>query len=332
MNKNLYNTAMNKVTMSDECLGEILDNLDDIPEESIKPKKVRYIHVLTAAIVFIFSTLTVAAAVGGTEWIKSFFKEEEIIPSVYDMVAEFEDFKCESNFNIKISPVGLLCGEQDFYAILHIDELPDNMKGEFINYCVESEIGKNLGGFGYSYSHDFDSEKDELILKLTCPQRVFKDGETVTLNLWYHEYNENSVIHEEILTLDNIAKLSFTLRLGEFDSLNINYREYMPDFIPECDYDFLFDEINITPFSIAAQGRLAFYADALINDPFKLILIDGTEVKCEDDGFSSYSGSDTLDEPSLYSNVYDKTAIFEKPIDPDCISEIYLGDMLIYRK
>lgn len=332
MNKTLYNTAMDKVTMSDECLGEILDSIDEVQTipEMKKKKKVRYIQVLTAAVVFIFGSITVAAETGGLEWINRLFKDEEVMLSFYDMAAEIEDFKCESNYNIKLSPVGILCDEQDFFAIFHIDNLPDNLKGEFLGYHVDGEIGRKYGSFGYSFSNDFDSEKNDIILKITTPQRVFKDGENIKLNLWYHEY-EDTNYHKEILTLQNLAEISFTLRLGEFDSLNINYKEYMPDFIPQRDYDFLFDEINITPFSITTHGRLYFYADVMLSDDLTIIFSDGTEWTSEG-GCSSCTGGSATSEDSLYANYYDSTIVFDEPIDPNSVTEIYLGDMLIYRK
>lgn len=574
MNKNLYSSAMDKVTMSDECLGEILDNIDEVQTETItkKSKKVRYIHVIAAVAVFVFGSITVAAESGGFEWVKNFFKgeaemtenvydmvsymanfkcesdyglklspvgsisdpknlyfilhvdeapsdidfdnvslfiddykiddhgcittredynkdekniickvlstddtfrngefvkfnvvntvdetepvianlsftisdrgdynilnvnydeytpssdydnifdkitvsplsmitygskdvigegskynsefkiafkdgtesnyyptgghgttdvtdnryyyqcevnfedeminpnniseiyyndmliyhrEEKDISTIYEMAAEIENFTCESDFKAEFSPVGMLCDEQDLYAIFHIDSLPENLKAEFLNFDVDptAEYVNKFSGFGSSWTSDFDKENNNVIIKIATPQRVFKEGENIIFDVFYYEYDKET--GKEISSLQHVAKMSFTLKLGKYDSLNINYKEYMPDFIPERDYDFLFDEINITPFSMTACGRLYFYADATLSDDFKLILNDGTELYPKSGGWSSAGGRTINESGELYSQTYDSTIIFDYPIDPNSITSIYLGDMMIYHK
>ncbi len=346
MNKNLYNAAMDKITMSDECLGEILDNIDEIqPELTTKQhKKVRYIRIITALAVFIFGSVTVAAETGSLEWIKNIFAKEVTVTNVYDMVTEIENFRCESDMGVELSPVGILCDEQDFYAVFHADKFPKNLNKEYIGYLIEDggKYAEEYGGLSYSYTSDFDAEKNYIILKLNMAQRIFKDGENITLRVNYdeHEYNPSKAPeHRDHIILSDLARLSFTLRLGKFDSLNINYKEYMPEFIPKRDYTFLFDEINITPFSLTTIGRMNFYADALLNDGYRIVMTDGTELLSKDWSSSSHGLSDSYSYSTSSSSsgtnagiVYDTSWVFDEPIDPNNVAELYLGKMLIYRK
>lgn len=340
MNKNLYSTAMDKVTMSDECLGEILDNIDEVPEETAKPKKIRYIQILTAAVVFIFGSVTVAAEVGGFEWIKSFFNDEEVIQSVYDLVTEIDDFQCESNYNVKISPIGMLGDETDLYAVFHIDNMPNNLKGEFLDFYVTSDHQNRLRdsekGYGSSFGTKFDSEKNNLIIQTSSSQKVFEDGDNIKMVLNYYEYYDKNNIHTEKLSLSNLAEINFTAKLGNYNSLNINYKEYMPDFIPKRDYDFIFDELTVTPLSLTTIGRSSMYATALISDGFTVVLSDGTELLLRS-GFSCASYRDKVNAASSMEEImnvssYSTVVNFEEPIDPNSVTEIYLGNMLIYRK
>lgn len=252
-----------------------------------------------------------------------YHKNEEIIPDIYDMVADIENFECESNFDIKISPVGILCDEQDFYAILHIDELPENLKGEFINFYIDNDLAvrQDIDGISYGLDTNFDYEKNDLILKLNCPQRIFKDGEKIEMIFDYNEYEDDNG-YNEILNLQNIAKISFNISLGEYDSININYKENRPEYIQESEEDFIVDEINVTPLSIVFTKKMPYSDNAIAKDPYvKLILTDGNEIK-----YTKYYSSLVTD----YG--YDFIKAFEEPIDTNSISEIYYNDILIYRK
>lgn len=254
-----------------------------------------------------------------------YHKDETIVPDIYELISEFDDFECESNFNVKFSPVGLISDEHDFYCILHIDSLPENLNPEYITIGgFESEyIKNNLTGLGFSMRNDYKTEENNIIFRISSAQDIFRNGEKLEMIFDYFEQGEPSL--EEKLNLSNIAKASFTINSDYDKSLKIYYKDYMPDFIPERDYDFLIDELTVTPLSLTTNGRRSYYADAMLNDGFTLVFSDGTELSVL--GGSSCSGGTEPDE--VY---YDTQSQFEEPIDPDSITEIYLGDMLIYRK
>ncbi|MGN0614311.1 MAG: hypothetical protein ACI4JB_10495 [Porcipelethomonas sp.] len=343
MKKEIYSSAMARITMKDECVGNILDSIDELPQEhETKHRKIRYIQILTAAAVFIFGSVTVTAAAGGVEWIKSFFADDqEITQSIYDLAAEIENFECKSFYDIEISPVGILCDEQDFYAILHVEQLPDNLKGEFIDFIIEPEI-KDTSGYSWSAATDFDSEKNELIMKCTSPEKIFKEGQKLNILMGYHEYSEDFSKYDELLTIPKIAEVSFTLNYVESNqnTLNIDYSEYTCESIPERDYDFLFDTIRITPISMVTEGTGTFYADEMISSDIRIIFDDGTETIAGaygSSGTSSYdfasAGNNTTlaERAELYKdNIVTASWLFDKPIDPDRITDIYLGSMRIY--
>lgn len=252
-----------------------------------------------------------------------YHKNEEIIPDIYDMVVDIENFECESNFDIKISPVGIICDEQDLYAILHFDELPENLKGEFIDSHIGNvtAISPNLDSLSFSCKTDFDYEKNDIILKLNCTQRLFKDGEEIEMIFDYNEYEDVNG-YKEILNLPNIAKISFNISLGEYDSININYKENKPEYIQESEEGFVVDEINVTPLSMLITKEAPYSVNLTEKSPsLKIILTDGTEIISNRD--LTASGSDVS---------YKVIKSFEEPIDIGSISEIYFNDILIYRK
>ena len=266
-----------------------------------------------------------------------YHKEETIVPDIYELVSEIKDFECESDFKVDFSPVGLISDEHDFYCILHIDSLPENLNPEFITIGgFESEHIKNdLTGLSYSMDIDYKAEENNLIFKVSSAQSIFKSGEKIEMTFDYFEQGEPSL--EEKLHLANIAKASFTINSDYDKSLKIYYKDYMPDFIPERDYDFLIDEMTITPLSFTTNGRRSYYADVMLSDGFTLVFSDGTELKDFNGCTSSSYGTDELirteeEAESMNAIHYDTLAQFEEPIDPDSITEIYLGDMLIYRK
>ena len=142
----------------------------------------------------------------------------------------------------------------------------------------------------------------------------------------------------------DIAKLSFTLETKKTKEKVIDYSTYTCSDIPERDYDFLFDKIYITPLTINSTGSRSFYADEMLSCSDLIVVFeDGTELNLgiNDTQGVSYSGqvhawptdnNTTIEERAKTYGEPNVTTSweFDKPVDPDTITEIYLGDMRIY--
>ena len=65
MKKEILNSAWEHIEVSDECIGDLLDRIEEVPVITKKPRrKVSYLAVLTAAAVFMCGGITVAAQAG----------------------------------------------------------------------------------------------------------------------------------------------------------------------------------------------------------------------------------------------------------------------------
>ncbi len=319
MNKTLYNIAMDKVTMSDECLGNILDSIEDVQTEK-KSRKIRYIHIIAALAVFVFGSVGVAAETVGFDWIKGFFNnndsENEVVinQAVTDLITELEDFKCESDYGIKFSPVGCISDYRNLYVSLNIDELPDDIDLKNDGYFFDLDFSDKQGRFNTGTNWSV-IENNAVSLCMECSEDFFKNGETVELYLKKYD---------AVTQLDTTyAKMNFKISNDEtYHTLKVDYSNYKPD----ENYDNTFDEITVTPLSISTQGKKDvwlmdingnFYDRGL----FRFVFNDGTEsITHLSSGCGNISGYN-------YASVF-----MEGPINPDNIVEIYFGDMLIYRK
>lgn len=356
MKKEIYCSAMKKFKMSDECVGEILDAIDEVTLEP-KEKKVRHIKLIpliTAAVVLVFGSITVAAKAGGFDWIKIFTEDDDFIISeeLMEMAGEMQDFKYESNCNVKLSPIGVIATEKNLYCLFNIDENPDS---DNVFYSFNNDENSDPdetyyynwfdkftinGSDEISYSGNSEIIKAEeaandkdvmaVTINLADDGNIFKENDRINIE-HVMKYDEDKQFKYDVST-------EFTLKFGDIKTLDIDYSKYMCDDIPERDYDFMIDYITIDPLSIHVYANRYYYADAMLNDGFTIVLNDGTCMDLKECGFSasgswsSESFNTTVSERGLPDIEYQTSSRFPKPINPDDIDEIYLGKMKIYEK
>lgn len=361
MKKEIYNQAMTKLKMSDECLGAILDSIDEIPEQS-QEKKVRHIKLvplLTAAVVFVCGGLTVAAETGAFDWVKNFFNEEEIPAFYLENTGKMNNFKCESDFGLELSPVGVLGEGKEICCVFEIENLPEDMKFEQLNIGISNETFNryyeshpDINGLGGGASLAPLNDENENLIGILARSDVdmFATGTEITFDVYPSfedslkrvEFKEKYGFDENEMC--NIAKLSFTLETKETKEKVIDYSTYMCSDIPERNYSFLFDKISITPLTLNATGSRMFYGDEMLHSSEMVIVFeDGSKLNLDSCGSygASYGGSHsfwadcntTLEERAMmYKDEYRMTSSwdFDKPIDPDTVKEIWFGEMRIY--
>lgn len=319
MDKTLYNTAMDKVTMSDECIGSILDSIEDVQTEK-KPKKIRYIHIIVALAVFLFGSVGVAAETVGFDWIKGFFynidSENEVVIDefVTDLITELEDFKCESDYGIKFSPIGCISEYRNLYASLNIDELPDDVDLKNDGYYFVPDFSDRLDSFTFG-TNWCDIKNHAATVSMSCSEDFFKNGETIEL---YLKRND------EAAGIDTIyATVSFKISNNKkYHTLKIDYNNYKSDGA----YSNIFSEITVSPLSLTTHGRAESWMDEnghyCSGGIFKFVFNDGNEIE--------YSVSGSHDD---ISGMYCCEVNFmDGPINPDNITEIYYNDTLIYSR
>jgi len=364
MKKEIYCQAMDNIKMSDECLGAILDNIDEITDETTSNKKINHIKLipfLTAAALFFCCGITVAAETGAFDWVKSFFNEQEIPEFYLENSGKMNNFKCESEFGLELSPVGVLGEGKDICCVFEIVNLPENMKFEQLNIGISNDIfnqyyeahPENKGIFGGAECVPLNDENENLIgilARSDCD--MFATGTEISFDVWPSfnnplervEFREKYGFDENEMC--NIAKLSFTIETKESKEKVIDYSTYMCKDIPKRNYEFMFDEISITPLTINATGSRMFYGDETLGtSEMVLVFEDGSKLnleKCSGWG-GGYSGdgrclssidscNTTLEERALMYGEHHMTATwcFDKPVDHDTIAEIWFGEMRIY--
>ena len=332
MKKEIYSSAWDSITMSDECFGGILDSIEEVPVITKRPRrKVSYLAVLAAAAVFMTGGVGVAAQSGAFDWVKGFFAEDTSVTAenVSDIIGEMKDFRCESKVGAEFSPTGVIYDGRELYCMLKTDKLPVNMKKEHITYnCDITVNGKEPqeitnGAVKIHGSTDncaLDGE-DNIALRTSFftdrDESMIKSGDRITMKLRYDTGDENIEDHPEA------ADISFTLKESGYKALDIDYGSYSFDEMPVSREEFLFDSINITPLSIMTVGRYESCAGVNASDDMKIVLDDGSEVNAKWNAYGCGASEN--------SNVtYER--YFEKPVDPDKIVKIYLDDMCIYKK
>lgn len=343
MKKELFYTMTEKITMSDECVGAILDAIDEVPHETPKKKisHIKLIPLLTAAVIFIFGSVTVAAEMGGFDWVKAFFGEDMIFTEdIMEMSGEMENFKCESEVGAKLSPVGVFATSQDLYCMFRVDDIDKKYSNTsfFFNGMRINDTLPGMWGVSTPSSYTREIESNIVILPLIVEADTLHENDKISIELqsWTEEEFEN-------YSQENDNKpttiVEFNLKLGKTKELYIDFNEYMYDGVPKRNYDFLFENLTITPVSLSTFGHSQFYADEMLIDGFTIVCADGTKIETGRNGFSTSSSAYFNDSPNskLADRVPAKQDItfnhsFEKPINPENVTEIYLGEMKIYEK
>ncbi len=359
MKKEIYNQAMTKLKMSDECLGEILDNIDEIPAAP-QEKKVRHIKLvplLTAAALFVCGGITVAAETGAFDWVKSFFNNEEIPAFYLENSGKMNNFKCESDFGLELSPVSVLGEGKDICCVFEIEKVPEDMKFEQLNINISSDTfnrywdtHKDIDGLSAGVcSVPLNDENENLIgILARSDADMFATGTEITFDVYpSFEDSLDRVEFKEKYGFDenescNIAKLSFTLETKKSKEKIIDYSTYMCSDIPERNYDFMFDEISITPLAINTIGSGFFYGDEMLGSSnMTIVFDDGSKLELDRNSYGAAYNNYGLpwesynttiaDRALMYSDaIYTSSWVFDKPIDPDTVTEIWFGEMRIY--
>lgn len=338
MNKTLYNSAMNKITMSNDCENQILEavELSNYKEKKYS-KKFRIMPIIAAATVLVIGTIGVAAESGGFNWIKGFFndKEIEMTEDIANLVAEVDDFSCDSPNGLEMSPVGMLADETTLYCIFNIESLPENTKAENIGllnfYANNSDDFNNIENFtstSTNYSNDNYYEENRLIIKISTSEKSFHDGDKIEM-LFIPVEDRSSPDYaynpSKKITSDDATRVSFNINFENVKSLEVNYEEYTA--VTTYNTKFFIDNMLVTPLKIATKGTKLFYDGVVLNNDLKVIMNDDTVVTATWDGMGIGRDSET----NYDSQVVDSSWSFEEPINPDNISAIYLNELCLYK-
>ncbi len=343
MNKTLYNTAMEKITMSDECEERILNAINTPQKETIKKhKKIRFAPAFAAAAIIATGTIGVAAENGGFEWVKELFAKDSFTISneVIDIIADFSNFSCESTHGLKISPVGMIADETTLYCIMHIDENPENIDPDTIfiaDFFTESipspnrlsneelsALNEEYGMLSYGSGMDYDEENNTIIYKASTSYKAFNDGDNVTIEI--AEVPKDGDYCYDACKDDICATLNFDIKFGDMNNLTINYNEY--NAVELKSTKFFIENMTITPLRVTTKGTKIYHNGSVLNDSLTFIMKDRSIVTATSDGYSI--SCDYVNSVSTQT-VYAEWS-FDSPINPDNIQAIYLEENCLYSK
>lgn len=329
MNKNLYNTAMNKLTMSQECEQRIKDIVSQKPQIEVttskKKRSFKLAPMIAAAAVLVMSTVTVAAA-GGYDWIKGFFSKEDIVitDEIAGFTTEISNFTCESDV-LKLSPVGMIADEKTLYAMFHIDSIDEDMDVNkvFINNihsdtypdftAVKMGDSAKVVGNVYQYGTYLNCDTNNISIKLSSVLECFKSGDTITSTFAYCSNNDE--------TIEDIATINFDVTLGNLPNLTVEYDEYVVVHTDKT--KFYIESMTINPAEIHTIGHAIFNTEMNKENDITLIMKNGKTVN------ATYTGGGGSLEGHGYMTALTDWSI-DEPINPDNIASVYLGDLCLY--
>lgn len=342
MNKNLYMETMNKISMNENCTERIIKEAESsVNTSQYKPKrKIRFIPVMAAAAAALTCGTWAAAESGGFEWIRTFFSETSTDMEITDvetsLIGEMENFSYESSSSdISFTPVGMIADKLNIYCIVK----PEGIDAEQIQF-----IALNSDGIDYEsgYSGNLDAYEDEntgnLIIKYNLCEQYFSENNNV--DIYLSNYNSNNISEDEkarqtfidinsgkkYIDLQShewendfdIFRISFTLNFGNINTLHVGYNNYPKE------VNYQITDLIITPLSAIIESS----GETVINDnELKLIMTDESIIYVNplfNGGYFTYE-----DGKSPYHHAQ---WIFDEPIDPDNISQVYINDNLIYEK
>lgn len=340
MNKILYNTAMDKITMSDECEKKIIDAVENAAYEKKRRKSFRFIPVIAAAAVLVTGTIGVAAENGGFDWIRGFFSKDDFVMSddVTELIANIDNFSCESPCGIELSPVGMIADEHTLYCKLNADSLPEGINAD--DLCLSNIYTNNVPSIDkiieqgdtekYGFQSDslisagwsMLSEDNAIILKFTADYNAINDGDNVNMRLAFNPARKND---KEISETDIYADISFKIKFGDVKTLEITFEKYKANDTPEK--KFFIDKMLVNPLRISTYGPRLFYNGIVLNNDLKVLMKDDTVVTAVHQGNGmSYDPDNVADTQEVISEW-----AFESPVNPDNIASIYIKDLCLYK-
>lgn len=340
MNKILYNTAMDKITMSDECEKRILAAAENAVAEKKRHKSFRFIPVIAAAAVLVTGTVGVAAENGGFDWIRGFFTKEDFDMSddVTGLVANVENFRCESPFGIELSPVGMIADERTLYCKLNVDSLPEGVNPEDLQLGeiytdsipkideIESGDLENVGSISsdlFSSNWSTVYEDNAVIIEYNTDYNAILDGDNVKIRLTVipeHKYGEETT-EPEIY-----ADISFDIRFGDVKTLEINYDDYKA--VEVSDTKFFIEKMVVNSMKISSYGTKLFYDGIVLgSNDLKLIMKDDTVITAKNVGHTMSCDPDNMVNTQQVICYWS----FESPVNPDNIAAIYIKDLCLYK-
>lgn len=330
MNKILYNTAMDKITMSDECEKRIFAAAENAVAEKKRRKSFRLIPVIAAAAVLVMSTVGVTAENGGFDWIRGFFTKEDFVMSsdVTALIADIENFSCESPCGIELSPVGMIADETTLYCMLNVDSLPDGMKCEDIrlsNYYTDTIPSENNIALGVEAGLRTNGYSENTIeLTLSTSYKAFHNGDKVSFRLVSDPDCEFDVSDD--YESENYTDINFTINFGNVKSLEVNYEKYKA--VEVANTKFFIETMLVTPLKISTNGSKLFYDGIVLgSSDLKVIMKDDTVIT------AVLTGRTMTCDPANKVNTQQVVCDwkFESPINPDNIAAIYIRDLCLYK-
>lgn len=356
MKMNDYKNVLNRMHPREGLENEIIDKCMNTEEKRFKKR--RFAPVIAVAAAVCIGTVGVSAAMN-YDWIKSFFEDDfAISEDIESLVAETSNYECYSNCGIKMSLDGVVADEQSIYCQFNIDEMPEGYNLEELqmsavamkNFRWTEEI-QSLGGTGGGYLN----EDGKYIIMHTWDNHYISENDSVAIHIYNHEQLKNYCGDREILTMydavdiendgDGDATMWYGVMTPEniekynsnYDNILINFDiEFSDEKIPAVKinedkvqhngmYSNLINDIEITPFKIICDVSATDYIDA----KGKIILETGEEIDLETGSFSFEAPADEN------GNIHTQSRqdwTFSKPINPENVAEIYIGDKCIYTK
>ncbi len=313
MNMNDYRQMLDKVTPRDGLKDEIISQCAEKPRITHSFSKRKLAPIFAAAAVLATGTVGVAAATNA-DWFGKLFEKENVVVTEESgkIIAGVENFTCESDKGISVTPVGVIADERTLYCVLSFDNLPsdisvDDMQiKDFYTNTIPSAkdmLPEEQPANVYGYNTDYGFEQNNMICQLTADYKAFNNGDTVTLKLG--RYIED-IPDEEI-----DVTVSFDVAFGDMRTIEVNYdeTEITSNFVPKT--------MQISPINIMIKGEILFSSYMPLEN-IEITMSDNSVITA---CYSGGSGDDNEDK-AIWK--------LEEPINPDNITSVYLGDLCLY--
>lgn len=308
MNMNDYKQALDKISPKDELKNEIISKCGEKPRITRSFNKRKLAPILAAAVIGCTGITAAATAAGGADWFGKLFEKENVVVTEESskLIAGVENFTCQSDKGISVTPVGVVADERTLYCVLSFDNLPNdiNFKDmQVVEFYTQGSQPETLTSYDYDYLY-----KNEFVCRITTGENSFKDGDNITLNLG-RIVGETPL--DTVRSTEVDATVSFDINFGDMTALEIDCSE------TEFNYGFKAGRVRISPLNIIIE-KTNFFDTELIWKSITITLNNGTVITADCDGGGGGE------------NEYDAIWTISEPINPDKIASVYLGDLCLY--